>query len=1129
MPFLRLTGLMQLRSNSFHNAHSFRGAAALLLLLISAAGFAALAQETPSAVKPEAKPAARIDLSAIAYHEPSRMDRLSEGESSVSLDFVDSDHVLLTFNRRNLLHRLPGCPSSHQDRLMHAAILEVPSGKVVKEADWYLHDRRRYFWPLGSGKFLLRRLNDLYVVDSSLHEKLLMTSPKDLLWVAVTPDSSQIVVETAAATSSPKDPKPQSSAAPAEPRFVAQFLDVNTLAPLRTLPLNEVVTLNATSTGYVDLVHKGDIWLIRFGPTPKKRHNIARVRSHTVPNVFYSSNNSLIVGRCPSPDCDYSVTAFTVSGRRLWQQHWSRYRTFPEVARNEDNSRFGVSTLRIAVAASPATKSDNAPNDPDDPSQPDDSQRDVFQQDIQIFDTTSGNPVLSLGVSPGVLSGQNFSLSPDGRHLAVLQGTGLELFDLPSPSQEEQAKFSALKADVPDLYTLASGTDPSSPVPADAAVDDHPAEDAPAEARDDASPTGDVETSNRPSSPAEGENDPKASIETATGKNAQDTAEPVSTFKVSTKAVVVDVVVTDSKGHPVRGLRQQDFRLTEDGKAQDVQYFREFTDSDTRTAATPAPPTPTPVELPANVFSNDAQAPDPGAVTLVLFDLLNTPSADQEYARTQLIKFLETKPKNSQFALCTLSAGESRLHLIQGFTLDETLLLSAAKGKKGSPQAVGWHASAAGTKNSVNTVTELAQGGRMSGFQNLLGALQGMQAEQQGTDTDERVGITIDSLMQLARYLSGIPGRKNVIWLSGSFPISIPTDASGNNPALDSRNYSNQIRRVTNLLAEAQIAFYPVDVRGLVGGGPSAADTSFVKAPSSTDRPPSTPRILAPSSASSPQGLQELDQQSSERETLTEVAAATGGKAFYNSNGIREAIATAGEQGSNYYTLSYSPANKIYDGKFRKIRVLLSEKGYSLHYRQGYFADDTKAAAKNDLLARSRAAAMQHGSPPSRQILFSATVVPLGGKKKIDRTKVGELLWASTKKPRLPAQIEVQHYSINYSFKGSDVRFIPLANATLQNVLMLMVTSYDSEGRMLAEISHVGISNLEPAVYKDVIRGEFRLHQDVDVPMEAASLRVGIQDEMNNHLGTVEFGLPIPPPPVRPCRLKNPLPEIEPD
>jgi hypothetical protein len=143
--------------------------------------------------------------------------------------------------------------------------------------------------------------------------------------------------------------------------------------------------------------------------------------------------------------------------------------------------------------------------------------------------------------------------------------------------------------------------------------------------------------------------------------------------------------------------------------------------------------------------------------------------------------------------------------------------------------------------------------------------------------------------------------------------------------------------------------------------------------------------------------------------------------------------------------------------------------------------------------------------------------------------QVGEVLQASAKKPVLPPVVEVQHYSIDYSFEGSQLHFLPLENATYRSVLTLMVASFDSEGTMLTGISHVGISNLEPAAYQDMINGEFRLHQEVDVPVEAVSLRLGIQDQMSNHLGTIEIPLPVPSPPDAPRRIKHTLPEIEAD
>jgi len=1114
------------------------------------------AQETSSAVESEPRPSASIDLTPIGYHELSRMDRTAEDQRNASLDFIDPHHVLLTFNRKQMFQRLPECTADHEDRLIHAVILELPGGKVVTEADWYLHDRRRYLWPLAPGRFLLRRLNKLYIVDSSLHESLLLSSAKDLLWVSVTPDGSQIIIETEndkkAGTSTPKSP------AKPEPKYVVRFLDAKSAATQRTLLFNNLTNLTGTSTGYADVIRKGDIWLLRFGPTVTKRHNLARVRSQTVPSVLYPTDNTLLIGRCAASGCKYGVTAFTLTGHRLWRQHWPHLRSYPELARSQDHSRFAVCTLRVEPSANRHPDLDDSE---DTALQSQVSEQDALRQEVQVFDTASGSAALSVTVSPAVVTGQNVSLSPDGRILALLRGSTLELFDLPLMSDEEQAKFAALKSDIPGLYTVGSNADADSTIenaapaangeeaatltadaPPGTTAAENPESPATAHADSNAQPPSAISSSPSPSpitEPAE--------------KNSQAATPPVTTFKVSTKAVVVDVVVTDSKGHPVRGLNQQDFQLAEDNRPQDVRYFREFNDVDVSvqqpsdaqatttqassaaplgsttsasgTPGAPAPPAPSP-----NVFNNRARSSQSGAVTMVLFDMLNTPVSDQVYARQQLIKFLESKPKMSQFALCALSSGEYPLRLIQGFTADETLLLAAAKGKRGQTRNNRWQAAAAETQNSVTTVAGLAlAGGRTSGFQNLVGALQNMQAEQYVTDTSERAGRTIDAMMLLARYLSGISGRKNMVWLSASFPIALSVGPISSNPSIDNPNYTYKIKRATNLLAEAQVAVYPVDVRGLQVFTAGLDSGPGVAGPRSFDPPdPTSPNSVSPRSGI-PQGM-DFATQAAEQDTLTQFAVATGGKAFFNTNDIREAIATANEQGSNYYSFSYTSTNKVYDGKFRKIKVQLASKGYKLYYRQGYYADDINVAAREAQLARNAiTTSMQFGSPQAREVQFSVRVYPVGGKKKVDREKVGEVRMASKKAALLPEQVEVQHYTIEYTLDGSELRFVPQQSAGFRSTLALMISSFGQEGRMLTGWSSLAKSDLPSEVYKKVMTGEVGFQEELDIPVEAISMRLGVQDQMSNHLGTVDVPLPVPPDPNAPRKTKNTLPEIEPD
>ncbi|MGE5055886.1 MAG: VWA domain-containing protein [Acidobacteriota bacterium] len=1066
------------------------------------------AQEIQSSVNPTA--AVSLDLSSSGYHAPSRMDRLSENQPAVTLDFVDDTHVLLTFNQKKLWQRLPECPPEHEDRLMQAAIFELPSGKSIHEADWYLHDRRPYLWPLDPGEFLLRRGNELYLIDSSLHEKLLLKSPDTLLWVTVTPDARQIVIETPNPAMREANSKSQNA-----PKYIAQFLDAKTLVPQRTLPLNDIIDLTATSTGYADLVHKNDIWLLRFGPVQKHRHNLARVRSQTEPNVLFSSNNSLLIGRCPTRNCDYSVTAFTLNGRRLWKQHWPRYRLFPNITRNFDSSRFAISSLRLVVdpAAVAAIQADQ-----ENALQPEISQLDVFQQNVQVVETASGTPLLSLTVSPAMMSARNYAISPDGRRFAVLQNEDLQLFDLPQSSQDEQTKFADLKSDLPDFYSVSSDPD-STPLSAERLT------------------TPSAESTNPTNDNAANSASPSTDAGTSPEAGSVPGSQPIATIRVTTKTVLVDVVVTDSKGHPIPDLRQEDFQISEDGHPQDVGSFRAFSDGDAKaddssTTSSGAPKLDAPSP---NVFTNRVRGPDTGAVTLVLFDMLNTPIQDQAYARQQLVKFIQAKPKGMQFALCTMSLGtNTHLRLVQGFTPSENVLLAAANARKATPKEPRWQVSTAGNLNNLDAVADLAKEGPTGGFQGLLSALQQGQALEQVSDTEDRSAITLESMMLLARYLSGIRGRKNIVWLSGSFPISLAATTSNNNIALDNPNYTAKIKRITNLMAEAQIAVYPVDVRGLIGGGQSASGAGGMGGPSFTGSQDFSAASMISPSPSIPSDMQALAQEAAERDTLLQFATATGGKAFFNTNGIRDAIATAAEQGSNYYTLSYNPTNKNFDGKFRMIKVQLSHKGYSLHYRQGYYADDLHASGRETELARRASiVAMQHGTPLAHQILLSVRVSPVGSKTKMDAAKMGGILAAPSKKaaqnPGPSALVEVQHYIVDYTINGSELRFLPLENSKYRNTLTVMATSFNREGRMLTGVSSLGTRELTAAEFAKVAEGRFGVQSEIDVPLEATSIRLGLQDQMSNRLGTVEISLPVPPDPELQGAAKNSLPPIEPD
>ena len=118
------------------------------------------------------QPTMRIPVESLGYRPPGKLYLLARYSSS-SLDFLDSTHLLLTFRQPRLLLREQG--SDGLDQVIQADVLELPTGKVVAQDQWLLHDRGRYLWRLADDKVMLRIGSSLYETDSKLHLKPLLS------------------------------------------------------------------------------------------------------------------------------------------------------------------------------------------------------------------------------------------------------------------------------------------------------------------------------------------------------------------------------------------------------------------------------------------------------------------------------------------------------------------------------------------------------------------------------------------------------------------------------------------------------------------------------------------------------------------------------------------------------------------------------------------------------------------------------------------------------------------------------------------------------------------------------------------------------------------------------------------
>src|ERR1041384_1854731 len=153
-----------------------------------------------------------------------------------------------------------------------------------------------------------------------------------------------------------------------------------------------------------------------------------------------------------------------------------------------------------------------------------------------------------------------------------------------------------------------------------------------------------------------------------------------ATLKTTVRQVLLDVVVTDGKNHPITGLRQEDFLVLEDGEPQKIVFFEPHTSS---SDASLAEVSEVPM-LPPNTFVNTSTATDKLPLNVLLYDLVNTAIDDQPFAHKEIVKFLKNRPAGGRFAIFVLT---DTLHLVQGFTDDEQQLVAAMNRKEAGPHS----------------------------------------------------------------------------------------------------------------------------------------------------------------------------------------------------------------------------------------------------------------------------------------------------------------------------------------------------------------------------------------------------------------------------------------------------------
>jgi VWFA-related protein len=410
--------------------------------------------------------------------------------------------------------------------------------------------------------------------------------------------------------------------------------------------------------------------------------------------------------------------------------------------------------------------------------------------------------------------------------------------------------------------------------------------------------------------------------------------EPKAAFRTNVDLVVVDVVVRDKSGAPVKGLTANDFEIREDNRPQQIVSFNveEIT-------TTPPPAQPIPAVLVAGTQKPDAQkttaAADVAAtpvrredlagrrLIVLLFDLSSMQPEDLERAGRAAVDYVDKQMVDAD--LVAVATIDTTLKVVADFTGDREQVKSALS-QFTAVSAVGFETPAAETTATDETAASTGD------------ATTADTGEYDLFNNDAR----LRAIRTLSEELAPIEQKKSILYFSGGM-----TRSGGDNQV--------ELRAATTAAVRANVALYPVDTRGLQavvpGGDASRASARGVN-------------------AFSGRGVnQQFDQLFASQDTLQTLAADTGGKAFTDSNDFGAAFTQVQRDTSSYYLIGYSSTNTQKDGRFRRISVRLKRADLRVEARPGYYADrDFAHTGKQD---RERQLEEQIGAP------VSATDVPV--------------------------------------------------------------------------------------------------------------------------------------------------------
>jgi VWFA-related protein len=408
---------------------------------------------------------------------------------------------------------------------------------------------------------------------------------------------------------------------------------------------------------------------------------------------------------------------------------------------------------------------------------------------------------------------------------------------------------------------------------------------------------------------------------------AQET-EPQATIKTTVDEVVLDVVVRDKKGKPIKDLAASDIEVVDNGQKQRITGFRL-------------------VEGPEAIDQAGRTALDPLRQTRLVTLVFERMDQEQRFlAKQAALDVIKEPAPNAYYAVVAIDA---QLFVLQNFTRDREALKKAIE-RCTSGQYNQYAIESDRIKTQLQeTLKQQAQGAASSVQQApaLAAPQQGAQQQMDNAGSDavnqklaevmrdmtrfdqafagDNTRMSIFSLLSLVRGQASMPGRKTILYFT--WGMFVP-------PHLD-----DAFRSVISTANRGNVTFYAVDTKGVTTWNQnSSAQQQMLRAAqiSAADITRDDGRVSKEAMLAS--DIAEQSTRNNIQLPLRNLSDSTGGFLIGDTNDLRKPLRQVAEEINSYYEITYNPGITSYDGSFRQTKVDVNRKDLVVHARNGYFA-----------------------------------------------------------------------------------------------------------------------------------------------------------------------------------------------